>query len=45
MRVRDLFIVLLVALFSSTLFAQETTGKLQGRVADAQGLRSTQARR
>ena len=38
MRVRDLFIVLLVALFSSTLFAQETTGKLQGRVADAQGL-------
>jgi len=38
MRVRDLFIVLFVALFSSTLFAQETTGKLQGRVVDAQGL-------
>ena len=38
MRVRDLFIILLVALFGSTLFAQETTGKLQGRVADAQGL-------
>ena len=38
MRVRDLFIVLLLALFSSTLFAQETTGKLQGRAIDAQGL-------
>ena len=38
MRVRDLFIVLMVALFASTLFAQETTGKLQGRAIDAQGL-------
>src|SRR3954470_19395169 len=38
MRARDLFIIVMVALFGSTLYAQETTGKLQGRVADAQGL-------
>ena len=38
MRVRDLFIMLAVVLLAGTLAAQETTGRIQGRVADAQGL-------
>ena len=38
MRVRHLFILLALALFASPLAAQETTGKIQGRVVDAQGL-------
>ena len=38
MRARHLFILLAFALFASPLAAQETTGKIQGRVVDAQGL-------
>jgi hypothetical protein len=38
MRVRHLFILLALAVFASPLAAQETTGKVQGRVVDAQGL-------
>ena len=38
MQRRHLFIVLAFALFASPLAAQETTGTIQGRVVDAQGL-------
>ena len=38
MQGRHLFILLAFALFASPLAAQETTGKIQGRVVDAQGL-------
>jgi outer membrane receptor protein involved in Fe transport len=38
MRARHLFILLAFALFASPLAAQETTGKIDGRVVDAQGL-------
>ena len=38
MRARHLFILLVFALFASPLAAQETTGKIDGRVTDAQGL-------
>src|SRR5204863_2303279 len=38
MRVRHLFILLAFALFASPLAAQETTGKIDGRVTDAQSL-------
>ena len=38
MQGRHLFILLAFALFASPLAAQETTGKIQGRVVDAQSL-------
>src|SRR5262245_42496666 len=38
MRVRDLFIVLTVVLFCNAVRAQETTGRIAGRVTDAQSL-------
>jgi len=38
MQRRHLFILLAFALFASPLAAQETTGKIQGRVVDAQSL-------
>jgi hypothetical protein len=38
MRARHLFILLALALFASPLAAQETTGKIEGRVVDAQSL-------
>ena len=38
MQGRHLFILLVFALFASPLAAQETTGKIEGRVTDAQGL-------
>ena len=38
MRARHLFILLALALLASPLAAQETTGKIEGRVVDAQGL-------
>jgi len=38
MRARHLFILLAFALFASPLAAQETTGKIEGRVTDTQNL-------
>src|SRR5258705_518778 len=38
MRARHLITLLALVLFASPLFAQETTGQITGRIADAQGL-------